>query len=393
LVSQTFGTVKKPASEYKVIDSRPLPYDFFKQGKLIFFQTINDHQQLDISINIPDIHKSLPDNPSLYLRLLLNKKGNNTLSDILKTKGLLTGFNVGIRRTYDGFTMFKINGYLTIEGIKNLDQVLKSIYQYLEYVKKSSLNADIYNFYRKALANKFQYSRKKKNVMDFMKSMCKNFWKYPKKYLFSQHSLLPSYDENKLKDFNRHLVINNSVILVGYSRFTPDFLEKYKVLVQGFDPNKLTFKQEDWYYTKYSTHQLSNNFMATLLNTPQNFNVNFLTERKKPLPNNISLVSLCKTTQSTRRQCVSNMLNDRVDLKPELLLKNNFVEFYHKLDRSFLISKVNLFVKFVFYKNVNDPKYATFLRLLISCLNHHFRNFFHEENIRQNKITLNASPK
>ena len=397
LVAQTFGKAPKPKTAYKFVDNRPLPYEFFKQGKIIFYQTINDHQLLDISFMIPDIHKALPNNFSLYFRLLLNNKGKESISDILKVKGLLTNFKVSMRRTYDGFSMMKINGYLTEKGMKELPYVIQTIYQYIEHIKKLSLNQDYYNFYRKSYTQKFQFNHKKNKLMPFMKAMCVDFWKYPKKYLFSKHSLLPPYDEKKIKEFQKYIVINNSVILLGHKDFTEPLLSNYKSFIENFSTPKINFKQEIWYNTKYAPHKVSEAFMKNILNKPQTFKVEFLTEKVKPLPKHISLVKQCKKDAAKkdrdRKTCIENMKNDKVDLTPLLILKNEKVEFYHKLDRSFLISKTNLFVKFVFNKDVNNAKYATFLRLLVHSLNHHLRHYFSEEHMRHNNIHINASPK
>ena len=287
LVEESFGKAPKPAKKYKFEDKRPLPYEFFKQGKLIFYQSINDHLQLDISIMIPDIHKSLPKNSCLYFKILLNKKGKNSLSDLLKKKGLLSTFHVGIRRTYDGFSMFKINGHLSSKGVQDLDLVLKTIYQYIERLKKYSLNKKIYNYYRKALVTRFQYNHRRPQIMHFMKNICVNIWKYPKKYLFALHSLLPAYNEKDLNDFSKHLSINNSVILIGHNKFDEGLLKKYHHFVKDFSFSNLKFKQEPWYNTKYSSHQLSDNFMKKVNNNAPKLKVEFLSQKLKPFPKHI----------------------------------------------------------------------------------------------------------
>ena len=93
------------------------------------------------------------------------------------------------------------------------------------------------------------------------------------------------------------------------------------------------------------------------------------------------------------KTCIQEMQKDKENLKPVVLKKNNFATLYYKYDRSFLISKTDMFVKFIFNKEVNSAKYATFLRLMIYAMQHHFRNYFHQEKIRMNIIHLNASPK
>ena len=68
-------------------------------------------------------------------------------------------------------------------------------------------------------------------------------------------------------------------------------------------------------------------------------------------------------------------------------------ELWYKQDRSFLVAKTNLFIKFSFDNDVNDVNFATQLRLFIYAINHNLRNFFFQESLRQNSFHINASPK
>ncbi len=87
------------------------------------------------------------------------------------------------------------------------------------------------------------------------------------------------------------------------------------------------------------------------------------------------------------------MKKDGKDLEVEKIAINHNAELWYKFDRSFLIAKTNMFIKFNFEHDVNDIMYATQLRLLIYAINHNFRNFFFEESLRQNSFSINASPK
>jgi hypothetical protein len=66
---------------------------------------------------------------------------------------------------------------------------------------------------------------------------------------------------------------------------------------------------------------------------------------------------------------------------------------YYKLDRSFLIEKSNLFLRFEFPIDVNDLKITTNLRLFVYLINHNLRHFFFEESRRENICEINATPK
>jgi len=330
LVEETFRHVERPASLYnKEAPARNEAFNESNLGRLILYKTINDHQKLDISIKIPDIHKGLPNNQSLLYRLLICKKGKGSLNDILKEKGYLIDLKCGVRRVYNGLSLFKLGGFITIKGIKNVDKVLTTIYGYINNLKSLVLDEKIYNFYRKALSRRFQYSHRNERIMKFMKHICIGIWKYPLKYILAKHSLLPEYDASSITKFSNLLTLSNSVILIGNKKFTNKTLKRYNQFIDNFETSSLFKKQDNWYHTKYSPLKFASSLIESTSSTILDVKINLYRTTEKDFAKNISLIKRCEEDQI--ESCINNMEHDNNFLKPVLIKNDENMQCWYKV--------------------------------------------------------------
>jgi insulysin len=375
--------------------TKPTPWDKHNIGKLVLFKTINNHHELDITFLIDDVFAALPDNLGLYFKVLLNYRGKGSLQDVLRRKGYVAGIKANLRRTYEGFSFFKMKGYITRHGIKNLDKVLKVIFTYIKYVREKALNKKLYGYIKRIFDVSFFFNNRKKKLMKSLKSMSMIVWRYTKKYYFSQHRILSKYDKDKIKKFGDQLTLDNAVIIVGNKEFTPELINKYPNFVEGIKENNLIQdyvlnKKDPFYYTVYGQYQLKKDFIKNIdENSVFKKSKLKLISNRKALPKKISLIKSCPA--NNKFKCIKEYRSDARDLTPKLVKQSKHYELWHKKDRSFFVTKTNLFMKFIFDIDVNNPKYATKMRLLIYALNHYLRNFFFDESLRQTSFHINAS--
>lgn len=300
MVNKYFSEMKKREDPYNPIKiwSKPTPWEYNKVGKLVLYKTINNHHDLDISIMINDVFKSIPDNPSLYLKTLINYKGKGSLDDVLRKAGLVAGIKSHLRKTYDGFSLFKIKGYITQEGIKNPDRVISTIFKYINYIKEKALNKKLYSYVKKMYDLAFYYENKKKGVTKVLKSMCINIWKYDKKYLFSQHKILNEYNQGKIQDYISQINIRNAVILIGNKDFTAEHLKNYNKVVNL--TNELLKSTDPFYHTNFSEFSLKEDFIKTFENSAMNNEKLNLFRHPKPLPKIVSLIKKCQNKKKVK---------------------------------------------------------------------------------------------
>lgn len=164
LIDKSFSEIKARDDPYTFDTYTKLPWQLNQIGKLVLFQTINNHQELDISFLIEDVFKNIPQNPSLYFKVLLNYRGKGSLDDTLRKKGYVAGIKAFVRKTHTGFSLFKLRGYITERGIQNLDKVLEIIFRYLKYVKEKAVDEKLYNYLKRIFDIQFFFNNKKKET-------------------------------------------------------------------------------------------------------------------------------------------------------------------------------------------------------------------------------------
>jgi insulysin len=280
MVDEKFYDLKKRNDPYDpdaLSSWNKLPWEYDQIGRLVLFKTINNHQDLDISFMVEDVFSSLPENPSLYYKVLINYRGKGSLDDLLRSKGLVAGIKSHVRRTHKGFSFFKIRGYITKKGIKHLDQVIHYIFKYLQYVKKKALNKQLYDYVKKIFDLSFFFMNRKKKPLKYLKLMSSAVWKYDKKFYFTLHKILPKYDEEVVKKFGERLVLKNAIILLGNKEFD-GLLEKYPNFVEGskksnksnksnksiFDIKNILDTKDPFYKTEYGYYKFSEKFVEEI---------------------------------------------------------------------------------------------------------------------------------
>jgi secreted Zn-dependent insulinase-like peptidase len=388
--------IEKSFSEMNVTESpnveknkTELPFTPFKEGKFVIYKSISNHQQLEISFIIPDIFTSLPHNIGLYIKTLLNYKGRGSLVDILIQEGLGSYLHGALRKTYQGWSIFKIKASLTKKGIIEIPKVLLIIFKYIEFIKKLSQTKKIYNHIKRYHDLKFLFTRKSHRPISFVSSMCMAFLKYSKKDLFTQHNLLYLYDYIKISEFANHLSLKNSIILLGNHKFNKKLTKHFKLMIDNFEYDE-KFKSEDpWYKTQYTKFSISDSFIKGIekdkvssedLGFSENFS--FLKKKKKII--NFSLLKSCPSKK--RKNCIKKFRKDSEDLTPKKLDKNENFELWHKKDRSYLVSRINFFTKFVFEsKNyMKDSKKSILMKLHNYCLINELRNYMYAQRRKRN---------
>lgn len=311
MITEKFSEMEKPEKPMAEKQYKKLPWEFNKIGKLVIYETINNHQELDINFMLEDIFEILPDNSALYFKTLLNYKGKGSLDDVLRKNGLVAGIKASLRRTHKGFSLFKLKGYCTTRGIKNLDKVIAMIFKYIKFVRTKVLDKKLYEYTKKVFDIAYFYNNKKKQLSKILKMYCQIVWKYSSKFWFSQHRIMDDYNEKNLKKFGEKLQLKNSIIFIGNKNFK-DMLKKYPEFVEDFTINKgngsVEMKGTDpFYHTKFTEKKLKKEFIDEI--DKEGKEEDYMKGKKlklfastKKLPNKINLVKEeCKDKNNKKK--------------------------------------------------------------------------------------------
>jgi insulysin len=296
LVKEKFKEMKKPQKPMDKVRYKKLPWEFNKIGKLVLYQTINNHQEIDINFMTEDIFTLIPDNSALYFKILLNYKGKGSLDDVLRKHGLVAGIKATLRKTIKGFSFFKLRGYCTTRGIKNLDKVIAIIYKYIKFIRKRALDKKLYDYTKKVFDIAFFFSSKKRKLTRYLKTLCNSVWKYKSKYWFTQHKIMDEYNKKNIKKFGDYLVLKNSIILVGNKTFK-NLTGKYNKFVDKVKKNIEFNKSDPFYKTNYIYRNFKKSFIDLVDRAEAKSELKGkklkLFANTKSLPKSISLVNRC----------------------------------------------------------------------------------------------------
>ena len=378
-------------------EENELPFSFFNEGKFVIYESISHHQLMEINFMIPDIFQSLPHNIGTYFKILLNYKGKGSLVDVLTKNGLASDLLSGMRKTYDGWSLFRIRLSLTKKGIINVHRVIKLIFKYLDYLRSFSKNKKLYNFIKRHHDIKYLFLKKSKSPLSFVAGMCMAILKYKRKDLLSQHQLLYTYDSFKISEFGNHFIIKNSIVLLGNKQFDHKLRKNFPWIIKDYinRNNEEFLEKEPWYKTKYTQFKFSDKFINDLEENRKHpkvygFSKDFLFLRKKKKIRNVSLLRSCAPFK--RKTCLKKFREDALDLSPINIIKNNRQELWYKKDRSFLVSRMNFFTKFILpEEKFKSPTNSIMLKIFNHGIKIQFRNFIYEQKMK--RAIINIHPK
>lgn len=297
-IIEKFKDLKKPEIPMEEKQYKKLPWEYFKLGKLVLYETINNHQEIDISFMIEDMFDSLPDNSGLYFKTLLNYQGQGSLDDILRKNGLIAGIKASLRKTHKGFSLFKLKGYCTTRGMKNLDKVISIIFKYIKFMKKKAIDKKLYDYTKKIFDIAFYYNNKKKQLAKILKMYCGVVWNYNPKFWLSQNIILNEYNEANLIKFGNKLVLKNAIVMLGNKTFN-QITDNYNSFMQDFSKEEISLNETaPFYNTKYIQKTFKLDFINLLDEGKEEDNIKGkklkLFTNKKSLPSKINLVKECK---------------------------------------------------------------------------------------------------
>ncbi len=297
LVEKNFEEMKAPEDKLEDTKYKKLPWEYHKLGKLVLYQTINNHQEIDICFMVEDIFKTLPDNSALYYKILLNYKGKGSLDDVLRKHGYVAGIKAHMRKTHTGFSLFKIRGYATTRGIANLEKVISIIYKYIKFIRIRALDKTLYDYTKKVFDIAFYYNNKKKKITKYLKMFCNVVWKYQDKFWLSQHKIMDEYNEEKIKKFGNYLTLSNSIIMIGNKSFN-GLTKDYENFIEEFNDGEELQKSDPFYNTKFTEKNIKKEFINLIDTSDAKSELKGkkmnLFANKKSLPTKISLIKECK---------------------------------------------------------------------------------------------------
>jgi insulysin len=135
-VSELFSEVKnKNLPENRWDGVQPLTKD--EISTLIFAKPVMESRSLEISFPFQDEEDMYETQPSRYLSHLIGHEGPGSILSYIKEKGWAQSLSAGASSVCSGSAFFEIAIRLTPEGLKNYQEVIKTVFQYISMMREN----------------------------------------------------------------------------------------------------------------------------------------------------------------------------------------------------------------------------------------------------------------
>lgn len=216
-------------------------------GTQIFVKPVMDMRSLDIYFPYPDEDELYEAHPSNYISHLIGHEGPGSLLAYLKAKGWANGLGAGPMAICPGTAQMSISLRLTEDGLKNYQEVVKAVFQYIAMIKDQPPQEWIVEEMKKLQEVDFRFMQKipaSRTTSAIVGTMQKP---YPRDRLLSAGRLIWKFDPAAIQKGLDHLRTDNFRMTIVSQEFPGDWDQK-----------------EKWYGTEYKYEKIPQGLMKEL---------------------------------------------------------------------------------------------------------------------------------
>jgi len=213
----------------------------------VFAKPVMEMRNLDLYFTYPDETELWESSPARYISHLIGHEGPGSILSYIKEKGWANGLGAGGMNICPGSSLFAITVKLTEDGLKNYQEVIKVIFQYIAMIKEQPPQEWIVQEMQQLAEVEFRFKQKippSRTTSHLSGVMQKPF---PRDKLLSADSLIWKFDPAAISRGLEHLSVDNFRFTVVAQDYPGDWDQK-----------------EKWYGTEYKYEKIPRDFMAEL---------------------------------------------------------------------------------------------------------------------------------
>lgn len=216
-------------------------------GMQIFVKPVMDTRMLDIHFAFIDEDDLWESHPSKYISHLIGHEGPGSILSYIKAKGWANGLGAGPMPICPGTAHFSVSIRLTEDGLKNYQEVVKAVFQYIAMIKEQPPQESVVTEMAQLAQVDFKFRQKapaSRTTSGYSGVMQKP---YPREKLFSAGSLITKFDPENIKRGLDCLRADNFRLQLVSQEHPGDWDQK-----------------EKWYGTEYKYEPIPSHFLAEL---------------------------------------------------------------------------------------------------------------------------------
>lgn len=277
--------------------------------QIISAKPVKDIKRVEVNFVAPDMDPYWDSKPGHYLSHLIGHEGSGSLLAYLKSKGWANELSAGSHTVSKDNGFFSISIDLTDEGIANYEDVVISVFQYIEMLKKELPQEWVFQELRDTAEASFKFQQKghpASTVSALSKALEKEY--IPVGDILSA-SLLRKYDPELISEYVAELKPENSRVTLIHKNATTDSVEK-------------------WYGTEYAITRYTDSLVERMKSPGRNAQLHL------PRPNEFISSNFD----------VEKLENVEPRQEPLLLLQDGQSRLWYKKDDRFWVPKGHIYV-------------------------------------------------
>ncbi|MCJ1246816.1 Insulinase (Peptidase M16) [Trapelia coarctata] len=245
-VAELFADVKNkdlPPNRWPGIQ----PYSDKEVLTQVFAKPVMDSRLLDIYFLYQDEEELYKTQPSRYISHLIGHEGPGSILAYIKAKGWANGLSAGAMEVCRGSAFFTVSIRLTSEGLKEYQEVVKTVFQYISLIKESPPQQWIVDEIKGMAEVDFRF-KQKSPASSFTSKLSSVMQKpLPREWLLSGSMLIREFDADAIRHALSYLRTDNYRLTIVSQEFPGDWDHK-----------------EKWYGTEYRTEKIPADFEAAV---------------------------------------------------------------------------------------------------------------------------------
>ncbi|KAJ8100603.1 Metalloenzyme, LuxS/M16 peptidase-like protein [Lipomyces tetrasporus] len=227
------------------------PFTEKELQKQIYAKPVMDDKYIELTFPFPDQRPLFRSHPGNYYSHLIGHEGPGSILQYLKGKSWANSLSAGTSHISEGYDVFQISVDLTPDGIKNYEEVIVTIFQYLKLLQDTPPQRWIYDELRDVAEASFRFRQKSPASSTTSRLAAIMQRPMPRDWILSGTSLYREFDEKAIAESAMY--------------FSPD---TFRCMLVSQDYPGGWDQKEQWYGTEYKIESISQSLLARIRKAP-----------------------------------------------------------------------------------------------------------------------------
>jgi insulysin len=201
------------------VEIAPITEPVYPAGSLpllVQIRPLGTARQLQISFPMPNYNAEYYRKPLQYIGNLLGHEGEGSLLSVLKSEGLAEGLGAGAGIAYRGGSAFNLSVNLTERGLREYEQVLYKVFEYIRRLQLSGAQQYLYQEQSQISALQFRF-RESGQPIGYVTGLANDMQMFTEQDVLRGNFLMDDYQPQLIETIlNKYLNAENAAIsLVG----------------------------------------------------------------------------------------------------------------------------------------------------------------------------------